>query len=196
MSCGAFEIAPGVMAMPCVTFAETGTKPLLLGHDTMEKDEKWTSTQETLLQQWAQQWALNMAAHEVAARHKRRVHVLLQTPTVLIPLLLAPPTGAGLMDSAGAVTCALLVVAAACGGLTSMLGWQGESEKHSAAAYRYFDMISDLEEVLSQAPRFRPKCDVVISRFKMRMDSAKQNSPGIDLFKPTSDAASETGSEL
>jgi hypothetical protein len=166
MSNGAFEIAAGVMALPCISLAKTGSKPILLGRDTSDEAEVWTST------------------------------MLLQAPTVLIPLLLAPPTGAGLMDSASAVTCALLVVAAACGGMASLLGWQGESEKHFAAAYRYFDMHTDVEEILSRAPRFRPRCDVVISRFKMRMDSAQQHSPVIDQPKPKYEALSGSDSEV
>ena len=105
--------------------------------------------------------------------------MLLQFPTVLIPIIMAPLLAANKVDETSLIVIIALIVSGLTGALQTILGMERKSEQHAQAAFRYSDLLSDLEEVLSKQPRYRSRCDMTIQRFKMRMDSAERYSPPV-----------------
>ena len=149
--------------------------------DAARSDEPWSDLHEQLLQQWAAEWIVAAAAHSAAEMNKKCFYRAFQIPNVLIPIILAPLVAGHLSgeDSLGVVFA--LVLSGVAGGVISVMGWERASEQHAQAAFRYVDLISDAEELLAKQRRFRPRCDVTMQRFKMRMDNASKVSPPVSV---------------
>ena len=159
--------------------------------DAARSDEPWTDLHEQLLQHWAAEWTAAAAAHSAAETKKKCFHRALQIPNVLIPIVLAPLMAGKLVGESSIGVVLALVLSGVAGGVLSVMAWERMSEQHAQAAFRYVDLISDAEEVLAQQRRFRPRCDVTMQRFKMRMDNASKVSPPVSV--PAATVPGDTG---
>ena len=147
-------------------------------------EEAWTDKSELLLYTWSRSWDEKSAAHGAAEGTARRHHLALQVPTVLIPIVLAPVLAAQYLREDSLVVVIALVISGLTGALQSILGLERKSEQHAQAAFRYADLLTDVEEVLCKDRCFRPRCDVTVQKFKMRMDSAERYSPPVNIPPP------------
>ena len=149
--------------------------------DDAREDEAWTAQSEALLMEWTTDWDQQSTAHAIAEASCRKKHLLLQMPTVIIPVILAPLLTSHWVSEESVLVMVLLVTSALTGALQPVLGMERKSEKHAQAAFRYDDMLTDAEEVLSKERRFRPRCALTIQKFKMRMDAARHHSPPVSV---------------
>lgn len=176
-------VAVGSGSQPC----ETGTAFLSEWRadprdaDAPRSDEPWSDLHEKLLQDWAEEWTAAQAAHSAAETRKKCLHRCFQIPNVLIPIVLAPMLAAKVVSEDQLVVIMALVLAGVTGGVMSVMGWERVSEQHAQAAFRYADLLSDAEELMAKQRRFRPRCDVTMQRFKMRMDNASKLSPPVSV---------------
>lgn len=154
-------------------------------------EEGWGDRSEQLLYMWSLRWDAKNAAHGKAEGKKRWGHLCLQFPTVLIPIIMAPLLSMQYVDEQTPLVALCLVTSGLTGALQSILQWERKSEQHAQAAFRYADLLSDAEEVLCKDRIHRPKMDVTIQRFKMRMDSAERYSPSVSIPSHLSEDKSE-----
>ena len=70
----------------------------LRGPEEVREDEPWTAQTETLLYTWSKAWDQKAEAHGRTEGRARRGHLMLQIPTVLIPIILAPILAAKLVE--------------------------------------------------------------------------------------------------
>lgn len=160
--------------------------------EKLQVEEAWTDKLELLLYTWSSSWDQKAAAHGVAEGRARCRHLALQVPTVLIPIVLAPLLTAKYLREDSIIVVLALIASGLTGTLQSTLGLERKSEQHAQAAFRYADLLTDVEEVLCKDRRFRPRCDVTVQKFKMRMDSAERYSPPVNL---PLDSSSEEATE-
>ncbi len=186
---------------------ETGTsflaewRPDYRDVDVTRNDEPWKRLHEKLLQQWAAEWVAAAEAHSAAEEKKKFLHRCFQIPNVLIPIVLAPILAGKLVAENQIVVVMALVLSGVAGGVMSVMGWERVSEQHAQAAFRYVDLTSDVEELMAKERRFRPRCDVTMQRFKMRMDNASRLSPPVSLApvsarRPPCDGSESTSEEM
>jgi len=142
-------------------------------------EEGWSVKTEALLLAWSTQWDAKSTAHSDAEANKRWKHQCLQLPTVIIPIVLAPLLASQYLSETSPAVVILLVVSGLAGALQSTLQMERKSEQHAQAAFRYADLLTDAEEIMSKDRFFRPTMDVTIQKFKMRMDSAERYSPPV-----------------
>jgi hypothetical protein len=147
--------------------------------DAPREEEAWSDNSDRLLFEWSSDWQRRAREHEQAENSARKRYYMLQIPTALIPVILAPLLSSHTLAEDSPIVVFLLVVCAATSGLQSMLSLERKSEQHSQSAFRYLDLVTDVEEVLAKERRFRPRCSVTIQRFKMRMDAANHFSPPV-----------------
>lgn len=147
--------------------------------DMRREEESWTDRSDMLLYEWSSDWQRRASAHEAQETRARSQYYALQIPTALIPVVLAPLLTSHLVAEDSPVVVLLLVLSAAASGLQSMLRLERKSEQHAQAAFRYLDLVTDVEEVMAKERRFRPRCGVTIQRFKMRMDAANLFAPSV-----------------
>ena len=152
--------------------------------------EPWSSKAELLLYNWSSSWDAKAEAHGAAERSKRFGHLLLQIPTVIIPIVLAPVLAARFLEETSPFVVGALVLCALTGALQPVLQMERKSEQHSQAAFRYADLLTDAEEILAQERCFRAPVDVTVQKFKMRMDAAERYSPPVSIDR--SPATGET----
>jgi len=162
--------------------------------ETQQVEEAWTEKSELLLYTWSSAWDQKAAAHGAAEGRARCRHLALQVPTVLIPIALAPLLAAQYVQENSIIVVLALIVSGLTGALQSVLGLERKSEQHAQAAFRYADLLTDVEELLCKDRRFRPRCDVTVQKFKMRMDSAERYSPPVSV-PPPPDSSSEEAAE-
>ena len=159
--------------------------------ETQQVEEAWSEKSELLLYTWSSSWEQKSAAHGAAGGRARCRHLALQVPTVLIPIVLAPLLAAQYVQENSIVVVLALTISGLTGALQSILGLERKSEQHAQAAFRYVDLLTDVEEVLCKDRRFRPRCDVTVQKFKMRMDSAERYSPPVNVPAPPDSSSEE-----
>lgn len=142
--------------------------------------EPWSDLHETLLREWASNWEEAAKTHNEQANLKMRWHRLLQIPNILIPIVLAPLIAGKFVGDDQIIVALALILSGVAGGILSANGWERSSEQHDQAAFRYVDLISDVEEVIVKKRRYRPGCNITVQKFKMRMDSAAKYSPALN----------------
>lgn len=147
--------------------------------DVPREQESWTTVTESLLFAWSTTWEQKCKAHEEAEAWARKHYRLLQIPTVLIPIALAPVLAAKMVAEDSAVVVVMLILSALTGALQPILGLERKSEQHAQAAFKYSDLITDAEELLAKERRFRAPSNETVSKFKMRMDAAARYSPPV-----------------
>ena len=150
-------------------------------HDVDERrsEEPWATNHEECLLAWASEWKNSAAQHSSKEIHLKFLHKVLQIPNVLIPICLAPILASNLVTDNNPFLILALIISGLTGGLMPILTLEKRAEQHSQAEFRYRDMLSDLDALLAQNRRFRPRCDVTMQTFKMRMDMAAKLSPAV-----------------
>ena len=66
-------------------------------------------------------------------------------------------------------------------GISSILRFDKQTSEHANASFRYADLVSDAEEIMSKRRQFRPECDLTIQNFKNRSDNLSRYSPHVDI---------------
>lgn len=162
---------------------------------SMSVREDWNTKTETLLMTWSISWDAKSIAHGKAESSKRWGHSCLQIPTVLVPILLAPLLSSQYVNEQSPCVVFALIISGLTGALQSILQLERKSEQHAQAAFRYSDLLTDAEEILSKGRAFRPPMDVTIQKFKMRMDSAERYSPPVTIVESSFHASTDLESE-
>ena len=173
------------------SFLANWTPSRLPSDETLREDEPWSTQTESLLHGWSRDWSRRVDAHSLAEEQARSWHLLLQLPTVLIPMVIAPLLCARVLLEDNLIVLAALLVSSLMGALQSVLGLERKSEQHSQAAIRYGDLLSEAEEVLAKSSRFRPQCDVTIKSFQLRMSSVHRYAPPLSPLSSSSSSGSE-----
>ena len=155
-----------------------GTLPLL---GASRREEPWTPENESLLRRWGRDWLDKDMAHGNAARRKRKLHLCLAVPATLAPLFLAPLVNSKWLTEDSWMVTAGLILASCCSGLQTLFNFSGTSEKHANASARYADLVSDVDELMCKARRYRPDVDVTICNFKHRSDALQRYAPDVCL---------------
>jgi hypothetical protein len=161
--------------------------------DIVRVEESWTIESEVLLQHWAIRWGLQEDAHIIASLFKRRLYYWIAIPTTIIPLATVPLTTPAVVDMphVSIVITIALVVTAALSGIASMFRFDKAHADHENAAFRYADLISDVEEILSKRRKFRPDVDMTVSNLKIRSDTLKRYSPDVSIYESVETLASQ-----
>ena len=92
---------------------------------------------------------------------------------------MAPVLAGNFLDKNSLGVVVALVLSGLCSGLSTLFNYDKKAEKHSQTAFKYGDLVSDAEEILAKPRKFRPKCDITIQRFKMRMDAVNCYAPPV-----------------
>ena len=170
-------------------------RPDVQDTDNIRNEEPWSDNHEACLLSWASKWEQIAVQHSKKETQMKYLHKLLQIPNVLIPIALAPILASKQLSENNPLIILALIISGITGGLLPILTLEKRAEQHSQAEFRYTDMLSDLEALLAQQRKYRPRCDVTMQNFKMRMDIAAKLSPNVPDEEIQSDGDSEVGHE-
>jgi hypothetical protein len=115
-----------------------------------------------------------------------------------IPVALAPFTASDSEENYPShyVVTGLLVVVACLSSFQTVMRFDAAAAKHDSSSWRYQDLVSDAEEVLSKKAPHRPDPDLFVSKIKTRSDFIARFAPDVDVPEETDsddDASSRDG---
>lgn len=150
------------------------------GIEVTRAEETWSWEHEELLRLWAVEWRERRDIHDTSRRSWRRCQFLLGVPCTVLPLVVAGIWGNLPPDEGNVLATSTMVLSGCLSGVLNHLKPDTEAEKHTHASYRYSDMLSDVEELLSKERRYRADVDITVQMYKMRSDTLLRVSPEID----------------
>jgi hypothetical protein len=162
--------------------------------DRRRREELWSPTAERLLLRWSATWQRSADAHTAAARKKRFYGRACALPVTIIPLVIAPLTDGSVIDNVHVIVVVGLIVVACLNSIMTIMRYEATSEMHAQAAFRFEDLLSDAEEILSKRASARPDVDMCVSTFKTRSDYICRTAPDVTLADDDSDG--ESGDEV
>ena len=140
-----------------------------------------------LLERWASTWAIAANAHTLAGRKKRFCHHIIAVPMTLIPLVLTAFTTNNILEENHIFVVIGLIVVACLNSFQTVMRFDSVAAKHDAAAWRYQDLLSDVEEVLSKRTADRPDPDLFVASMKVRSDFNTRFAPDVVIPEGESD---------
>ena len=166
----------------------TGAPPLLLAPfsaDRQRLEEHWTKTSQALLVRWVDSWESLATAHTMAARKKRCMHHSLSIPVTIIPLVITLFTSKSFIEDSNIVVVIGLSFVVVLNTINTIMRYDAMSQKHDNAAFRFQDLITDVEEVLSKQVADRPDPDIFVFSVKTRSDFIGRLAPDVVVPKDT-----------
>jgi hypothetical protein len=109
---------------------------------------------------------------------------MITIPTTIIPLATVPlTTSEANFDSVNIFITIALILTAMLSGVSSVFRFDRQHMEHESAAFRYKDLISDVEEILSKQRKYRSEVDMTISNLKSRSDTLNRYSPDVSVYQ-------------
>ena len=179
------DYVPAAGRPPTETFSTLIRAPF--EEDRARTEEVWTRTTEKLIVGWAKGWTKASDAHAAAGRKKRFLNNVFQVPMTLIPLALTPLTSTSLLEATHFVVVGGLVLVACLSSFQTVMRFDAAAEKHDSSSWRYLDLISDVEEVLSKRTYNRPDPDMFVSKIKTRSEFVARFAPDVVIEEDSDD---------
>jgi hypothetical protein len=148
--------------------------------DESRDEEPWDTPQEKLLIEWRDASRSSATAHEQSARLCKKKNIWFGLPSLMIPMLMAPLSGALKdNDNISFIETAAFMTTAITSAMVQFFNFSGKTEKHFAFSARYADLVTDIDQELSKPRHFRQQVDVFTLRIKMIYDGLNRSAPDL-----------------
>ena len=149
-----------------------------LSLDIERKEMSWNENIENLLKKWADSCVEISEQHTVLSKIKKRVYYSIQFPIIIIPFVLSfvntfeneYQNNVKYVISLGNLLLGIL------SGTNILLNYSSEHVKHQNASNRYDEIALEIETILTKRKRYREASDIVIERYKQKIESLNKFS--------------------
>ena len=141
----------------------------------------WNSKLELLFHHWALECKDNAIRHNLEAKRKKILYRLFGIPAVIIPITMASMTKlieedsyhATLINSIGYLITGSLTA------INTFINYASQYEKHYNTEVRYMELYTDIESILIKPKKDRQAADVVLERYKLKLEHINEYAPDI-----------------
>jgi hypothetical protein len=141
----------------------------------------WNNRLETLFIHWAMECKENAKQHNNEAKRKKLLYRCFGIPAVIIPITMASANQlmgedsyhSKLINSIGYLLTGALTA------VNTFINYAAQYEKHYSAEVRYMELHTDIESILIKCKKDRQAADIVLERYKLKIEHVNEYAPDI-----------------
>lgn len=147
----------------------------------IERDEEpWDEPHEELIDKWRESCKSLARSHEDAAQAYKKKNVMYGLPSLMIPMVMAPLSAALKdYDYISYIETIAFMSTAVASAMVQFFKFSAKSERHFSFATRYADLVTDIDQELAKARRFRQQVDTFSLKVKMMYDALNRSAPDL-----------------
>lgn len=141
----------------------------------------WNNRLETLFIHWAMECKEKAQKHNDEAKRKKILYRCFGIPAVIIPITMASANQlmgedtyhSKLINSIGYLLTGALTA------VNTFINYAAQYEKHYSTEVRYMELHTDIESILIKPKKDRQAADVVLERYKLKIEHINEYAPDI-----------------